>query len=531
MATLFSHPLLDAADRLVVASGGEFFNASFPRPDRDADADPADRPPSRFLRPAGQSGPYGSNNWHHARITDLTGETRTVLTNGHDRPVRFTGNTFTDARIGIDPALRDPESDVFVAPAELSTTGFDPATFLGVAHFKGRLWYWERTGTRLWYGAYQAPGGDVLPFHIGGAAAIEGNVRQIAKLSRDGGAGPDDYLVVLLDDGNAVVYEGTDPDLADAFRLVGRFNIGKPLGREPLIEYGGDLLALTETGITPVSGILAGRNLGIVQKLSPLTTDAIRGAWQEAVAADRSRGRHWSAVVAPDGSRLVVQTPEHAPDDGLFDDFRKGAGRQFVLNLLRGAWTEFRGMDAEAWCAHGDDLYYLARGGFSVFRAEAETADLEALVLGAYSYMPSPGRFGVQQGREGRTKRIMGVLPTLENTDDREERVTWGADDGVPVVVSWGADDGVPVVVSWGGPKRSEVRVAPVFDFADDGSADWGLESELRWGRFRPVAGRNAARRRTGIGGHGHAVAVALRTDAPTKLYNLSVLYSVTGRI
>ena len=68
--------------------------------------------------------------------------------------------------------------------------------------------------------------------------------------------------------GDVVVYQGIDPMAAD-FTLVGRYYVGKPLGRRCMCRYGSDLLILTAEGLIPMSRLLGLRDGGSPVEVRP----------------------------------------------------------------------------------------------------------------------------------------------------------------------------------------------------------------------------------------------------------------------
>ena len=394
---MFEHrPEAGASPRFLAAWAGRLFDISASLPD------------SRAKTVLGTG--WSSDDWVAASMTNPYDTNFLVMANGQDAPIRISGaqNLPESAGVRLHEDFSDPLSSGYIAPTE-----FRADTLAGVLAFKNRLWWWERSSARLWYGGLHAPGGRLSPFYISGVVDEGGSVRQLARLSRDGGDGPDDFLVVLLDTGRAIVYQGTDPDTAGQFAIVGRFDVGLPMGRLPMVQFGADLLCLTRTGLIPISEVIAGRGLGGITRVSNL----ISGQWERLVQAHGAKG--WSACLHPDGSKLVVQTPwpAEAPDDGL------PAGRQLVLHLDSGAWSEWRGLDAGVWAAFDGGLFFALRERPIVCRADSDAflddgRAIPAAYVGAFSYMPNPAAVGVSRGAENFGKRVHGVLPQILSRQD-----------------------------------------------------------------------------------------------------------------
>src|SRR5581483_8943538 len=102
---------------------------------------------------------------------------------------------------------------------------------------KRRLWYVLANSTVVAFlptDAIQGPVAGTLD--LGSLFTLGGHVVAISDWSSDGGEGPQNYLVILSSRGQAVVYSGTDPTNANAWSLVGVFNLAPPLGRRCMTQ-------------------------------------------------------------------------------------------------------------------------------------------------------------------------------------------------------------------------------------------------------------------------------------------------------
>ncbi len=247
-------------------------------------------PHTQIRHPDGENALFGSDNWDTTTITNSGGDVFLVAANGSDEPVRFAGHSMTWARCTL--AADYPREG---APA------FRAENLRYCTTFHNRIWWAERDGRQLWYGDLYSPGGGLYPFPIGAPAGDDSDIAALATLTRDGGDGPREYLVVFFRSGTALVYEGDDPHDINRFRLHDRFIVGKPLGSRPLVPYGGDLIAVTHRGVIPVSTVVAGRGL----QRSDFTTDIIRGAWDAAVRPGPS-STDWTAPISSASSRCTA---------------------------------------------------------------------------------------------------------------------------------------------------------------------------------------------------------------------------------
>lgn len=138
-------------------------------------------------------------------------------------------------------------------------TGADPATFVQVMAWKKRLMFVQGATSKMWVLPVDSVGGTVELFDFGALLSHGGVVTALISWTMDAGAGIDDRLVVLGNAGDLLVYEGTDPTNAAAFRCVGSWYLGQmPIGRRNFTSSGGNIYILCQYGLMPVSQIVEG---------------------------------------------------------------------------------------------------------------------------------------------------------------------------------------------------------------------------------------------------------------------------------
>src|SRR5262249_19875632 len=137
------------------------------------------------------------------------------------------------------------------------------------------------------------------PFKLGGALLA------MASWSRDGGQGPDDYLVMITAKGEAVVYAGTDPSSASTSALVGVFKLPEPIGARCFLQIGSDLGVLTSQGIVPFSGVLGQSQSGAGQSA---ISNKIVGAFKNAYI-NRGTLFGWQLIEYPKQNLLICNAP------------------------------------------------------------------------------------------------------------------------------------------------------------------------------------------------------------------------------
>ncbi len=329
--TLFSFRS-GALSRMLAAGGGGIYNAT-----------------SSGAVGAPLASGFSSNRW---QTTNFNG--RGILVNGTDAPQSYDGTNVT--------------------AAGFTGTGLTPSDLFAVHPFKERLLFLENNSASFWFGAVDAVTGALSEFPLGSVHPGGGRALAIDTLTIDGGDGIDDLLAIFMESGDVLIYAGTDPSNANAFALIGIFNIGRPIGERPLVKFGPDLVAITSDGYLPLRQFL---RLGRSQTNLALS-DTISGAVSEAV---RSFGANfgWQAVLYPRSNWLLFNVPlvENAQSE------------QHVMNTLTNAWCKFTGMNAGCWAVHEDLLYFGGMGG-EVFLADNSAADDGSSIIGdaqsAYVY-------------------------------------------------------------------------------------------------------------------------------------------------
>jgi hypothetical protein len=208
--------------------------------------------------------------------------------------------------------------------------GVDPRDLVFVTAHKARLWFVERDTASAWYLAPNAITGTVAEFDFGPQFKHGGHLVGLWSWSRDGGAGPDDYLVAVSSGGDVVVYRGTDPASASTWEIVGVFYVGAvPAGRRIATDNGGDLLILSSLGVLPVSQLLSGAD---VANEAIYTTRKIQPAIGS-IMGERT-GLGWSIQIHPEDRTLVVNTPAVSGEDR----------EQWVMSLGARGWAQHTGL-------------------------------------------------------------------------------------------------------------------------------------------------------------------------------------------
>lgn len=260
----------------------------------------------------------GTNNW-------------LIAVNGVDKPFYWNGITYELVDGASSPAL----------------TGVTTTDIVSVAVFKNRLMFIRNDKLGFDYLTAGAAGGAVSHYDLSSYASKGGYLMAIAVWSRDAGDGPDDFAVFITSQGQALVYQGTDPGNANAWSLVGTFNISKPLGRRCVLKYGADPIILVEDGAFPLSALLKSGDERDQYAVSFKIQDAFSAA-----ARSYSAVFGWKAISFPQQNALIINVPK-AED---------GAHEQYVMNTISKSWCKFTGWHAEDFAVFNGELYF-CRGG------------------------------------------------------------------------------------------------------------------------------------------------------------------------
>lgn len=324
------------------------------------------------------------------------GAVELVRTNGKHQSVMFGDGTdnWLIAVNGVDdPAYYDGSTwitvDELTSPALTDYTGNAVEDFISVFVFKGRLMFIPKSSLSFWYLPAGVAGGALLEFSIAGEATKGGYLLAGATWTRDSGAGVDDFAVFFTSEGEAIVYQGTNPSSATTWAKVGSYSIGKPLGRRCVIQYGGDAVVVTENGIFPLTALLQSGDERNKFALSYKIQNAI-------VDAARSYGDNfgWQAIVYPAYDALLVNVP-------ITED---GEHQQFVMNTQTKSWCKFTDWDAEAFAVFNGELYFAQ--GTTVNKAWTGTLDgADDIVF--------YGKQAFQDFRDPKTKHVQMYMPML----------------------------------------------------------------------------------------------------------------------
>lgn len=346
-----------AGDKIFAASGAFLYNVT-----------------TAGALPAASYSSAASARWDYTNFANDAGRWA-ILCNGAQKPLAYNGSTFA---------------------AETYTYGgavaFDQTKLKYVFAHKARLHFIEKDSLHVWFPAVNGIAGAVGLLDLGPIFTLGGVLVGGARLTLDGGIGPDDFACYLTSEGQVAIYQGTDPSDASAWSLVGVYTLPKPIGDRCLLESGTDVLVVTEAGVLSLTTALR-------TDISEQQSKALSRRISTAIAdASSSYGANfgWSITAYPGrGSLLVVNVPTA----------ELSTAEQFVRCAETGGWARFTGINAFCWAFANNRIYFGSTAG--VYRWDIGASDNGEPIVG--DVLPAFSAFG----NRSRTKSFTMVRALL----------------------------------------------------------------------------------------------------------------------
>lgn len=198
-----------------------------------------------------------------------------------------------------------------------------------VTVWKNRVWFVEKNSGSAWYLPVGSFTGTATEFEFGNKFRYGGQLVGLWNWTLDGGNGIDDYLVVISEAGDLIVYQGTDPAQAAEFGEVGAWFIGAmPFGRRVASDFGGDLMVLSSYGLVSMNDLLKGSTIGGDERY--MTTPI--APYIREVMSDSRELQGWEINADPEEGIVIIDTPTRAGKAPI----------QFVMNMGTKAWGFWR---------------------------------------------------------------------------------------------------------------------------------------------------------------------------------------------
>jgi hypothetical protein len=256
-------------------------------------------------------------------------------------------------------------------------TGVDSSTFAHVNLFKNFLFFVKKNSMEAWYLPVGQVAGAALKLDFGGIARMGGYLQAMGTWTIDAGQGADDYAVWITNNGETIVYNGTNPDSATTWALKGVWQLGQTFNRRCFLKWAGDLLLLTQDGLVPLAAALQSSRLDPRVNLTDKIYYAIS---QEASLYSGNFG--WQINYFASENMLIINVPSTT---GI---------QQFCMHTISKAWCSFSNINATCWELNYDQMYF-GGNGFIGHWWNAYSDDgnnIEAQVQQAYSYFDAPGQ-------------------------------------------------------------------------------------------------------------------------------------------
>ena len=263
--------------------------------------------------------------------------------------------------------------------------GINPKDAVSPTVHQHRLWVVERNTANGWFLPPDAIQGTFTKYDFGPLFSRGGFLQFLTTWTLDDGSGATDHLIAVSSRGEAVVYEGIDPEDDMNWSLTGVYYIGAPVaGRRAHCKAGGDQYILTQQGLVSMTGVLTSTK--VTEQPNRVKTEKIQFLLSELVST-YSQAFGWDVKYYPKDNMLIINVPS----------VTQGGNVQLAANQITNAWTEFTNMDAACWSYFGSTPMFGDHGG-KVYQAWTGNADkvkvdgtggmsIESLVQQAYSYL------------------------------------------------------------------------------------------------------------------------------------------------
>lgn len=302
-----------------------------------------------------------NNRWKYINYAPSLGTDYLIAVNGVDTPQIYNGTAWAAWSV----TMPDATSITAIANIEI---------------FKQRIWI-TTTSNNVYYLGTAAIAGAFVAFPLGQYISKGGAVTAIGTWTVDGGSGPDDYIVFATNQGQYLVYKGTDPANPNAWSLVGTFSMPRIIGLRPFTRVGSELAVITMQGLLPLSQALPYDPAGV---RSVAFTNRIQNAMLQAAQAYNGNFG-WQLQSFPQQGFLLLNIP-------LAENSQQV---QYVMNNYTGAWCQFTGWNANCFETFNDSIFFGDNTG-NVNLAYAGSLDLVSPILAdaqfAFNTFENPGR-------------------------------------------------------------------------------------------------------------------------------------------
>jgi len=289
-------------------------------------------------------GTITNGNFSGSQLANAGGDWLLACNDVGDYVRRFNGTIWEY----MDPSyVGTPSRITAIAPSP--TAVFDGHGLTYVWKYRNRLFFIQGGTMNAYCLPVNAVGGQLIYIPLSGAAKRGGSLLFGASWSIDAGDGIDDKCVFVTDQGEVLVFTGTDPTTSTNWRQEGRYDISKPLGKNGHQQLGGDVLIATVDGIVPLSSAMQ-KDVSALS-LAAITYN-IEPMWMREL---KTKDVHpWTIVKWDEGDALMVNFPGGA----TYNTQTVG-----VSNLHTGAWSRYTGWDAMCFMRLRGNLFFGTQTG------------------------------------------------------------------------------------------------------------------------------------------------------------------------
>lgn len=299
-----------AGDKLFAAAGAKIYDVS-----------------TAGALPAASYSSAVTARWNYTNFANDAGRFA-ILVNGAQTPMKYNGSAFSTTAFTYSGAV-----------------SFTAANLKYCFAHKARLHLIEKDSLHVWFPAVNAIAGPVGLLDLGPVFTMGGVLVGGARLTLDGGVGPDDFAVYVTNQGQVAIYQGIDPSNANNWSLVGVYTLPRPIGDRCIVEHGADILLVTEAGLLSLTNAL---RTPIEEQRKGALSRWISTAFS--TAASSYRGNHgWEVILYPGrGSLIMVNVPTA----------ELGTSQQFVRCGETGGWCRFTDINAFCWGYANGKIYF-----------------------------------------------------------------------------------------------------------------------------------------------------------------------------
>lgn len=255
---------------------------------------------------------------------------------------------------GITPMIYEPDgAGNYTLESGVFTEWFDPelplpprlvtSNLVKPLVFKGRVIYADAELLSIWYcqaGSYQ---GEITEFPLDSVFQRGGTVKMLFTWSKDTGDGMDDMLVIMSTTGETVIYQGDDPDDALGWEMIQRYQLPSPISDLGIDRIGAETIVITDDGYINLSEALSQGSVSDYATFSGKIARLVRND------LDYYQGNYgWQAVFYPHGNMMIFNVPTQENKQHY----------QHIFNTRNGAWTTFKGWNANSFASFDDFLLF-----------------------------------------------------------------------------------------------------------------------------------------------------------------------------